>query len=160
MTIVLGFRPALTRDAAALSRLALRSKAYWGYPKEFMLACEAELRVSAQAIGAGEIYCEVALDRQQPIGFYTLEDLHHEQIELGALFVDPPCIGQGVGRQLMERAKSRAAQLGAQVLTIQGDPHALAFYRAAGAEACGERESSSIPGRMLPLLRIELRAQS
>jgi len=116
------------------------------------------LTVPAQAIAAGEIHGEVALDGKRPIGFYTLEDLRDGQIELGALFVDPPCIGQGVGRQLLERAKSRAAQLGARVLSIQGDPHALAFYRAAGATLCGERESGSIAGRMLPLLRIELRA--
>jgi predicted N-acetyltransferase YhbS len=160
MPLALSFRPALATDAANLSRLARRSKAHWGYSDEFMLACEAELTVSAQAMDEGEIYCEVALDRQQPIGFYTLEDLCDAQIDLGALFVDPPYIGQGVGRQLMERAKASAAQLGASVLTIQGDPHALAFYRAAGAQLCSERESGSIPGRMLPLLRIELRAQS
>jgi len=160
MTIALSFRPALAQDAAGLSRLALRSKAHWGYPDEFMRACAEELAVSAQAIDKDEIHYEVALDRQQPIGFYTLEDLGAWEIELGALFVDPPYIGLGIGRQLIERAKSRAAQLGARVLTIQGDPHALAFYRAAGAELCGERESDSIPGRMLPLLRIDLRAQS
>jgi GNAT superfamily N-acetyltransferase len=160
MALALSFRPALATDAANLSRLARRSKAHWGYSDEFMLACEAELTVSSQAMDEGEIYCEVALDRQQPIGFYTLEDLCDAQIELGALFVDPPYIGQGVGRQLIERAKSRAARLGARVLTIQGDPHALAFYRAAGAQLYAERESGSIAGRMLPLLRIELRAHS
>ena len=160
MTIAVIFRPALAQDAAGLSRLALRSKAHWGYPDEFMRACEEELAVCAQAINKGETHYEVALDRQQPIGFYALEDLGAGGAELGALFVDPPYIGLGIGRQLIERAKSRAAQSGARVLTIQGDPHALAFYRAAGAELCGERESDSIPGRMLPLLRIDLRAQS
>jgi len=159
MSLVISFRPALATDAVKLSRLALRSKAYWGYPQDFMLACEEELAVSAQAIEDGETHYEVALDQQRLIGFYALEDLCDGEIELGALFVDPPYIGQGVGRQLMARARSCAAQLGARVLKIQGDPHALAFYRAAGAELCGERESGSIPGRMLPLLRIELHAQ-
>ena len=159
MAVTLSFRSALATDAVKLSRLAQRSKAYWGYPQEFMLACEEELAVPAQAIERGEIHYEVALERQQLVGFSALEGLSDGEIELGALFVDPPYIGQGVGRQLMTRAKSRAAQLGARVLTIQGDPHALAFYRAAGAKLCGERESGSIPGRMLPLLRIELQAQ-
>lgn len=156
MTLMLDFRPALAQDSGALSALAQRSKAHWGYSAEFMLACRQELTVTAAAIDASGSYYEVALDRHQAVGFYALEDLCVDQIELGALFVDPPHIGQGVGRQLIERAKSRALHLGARTLTIQGDPHALAFYRAAGAELCGERESGSIPGRMLPLLRIEL----
>jgi len=158
MTIALSFRPALAEDAEGLTRLALRSKAYWGYPDKFMLACQQELTVTAASIRGGDIYYEVALERQTLIGFYALEGLCDEQIELVALFVDPPYIGQGIGRQLMERAKSRAAQSGAHRLTIQGDPHALEFYRAAGAKLCGERESASIPGRMLPLLSIELYA--
>jgi GNAT superfamily N-acetyltransferase len=159
MALALSFRPALATDAANLSLLARRSKAHWGYPDEFMLACQQELTTTEASIRDGDIYYEVALERQTVIGFYALEGLGDDEIELGALFVDPPYIGQGIGRQLMERAKSRAARLGAHRLTIQGDPHALEFYRAAGAKLCGERESDSIPGRMLPLLSIELNAR-
>ena len=53
-------------------------------------------------------------------------------------------------------AKAHAVKLGAHTMTIQGDPHALEFYRAAGASVIGEMESGSIPGRFLPLLEIPL----
>ena len=70
--------------------------------------------------------------------------------------MEPKYIGQGIGRQLMARAKAHAIKLGANTMTIQGDPHALEFYRAAGARVIGEMESGSIPGRFLPLLEIPL----
>lgn len=45
---------------------------------------------------------------------------------------------------------------GYRVLVIQGDPHAASFYHACGAKQIGAKVSASIPGRMLPLLEIEL----
>ena len=94
--------------------------------------------------------------QQELVGFYTLENLADTRIELGALFVEPKYIGQGIGKQLMDRAKIHATQLGAHTMTIQGDPHALEFYHVAGASIIGELESGSIPGRFLPLLEIPL----
>jgi len=150
------FRDALPSDATGLCELAFRSKAHWGYPTEFMQACRRELTVTPEAIAAEEIQTVVAVIRQELAGFYTLEDLADTRIELSALFVEPKHIGRGVGRQLMSHAKSLAVKLGAHIMTIQGDPHALEFYRAAGANVIGEMESGSIPGRFLPLLEILL----
>ena len=152
----LTFRDAFITEAPELSRLATRSKAYWGYPAEFMRACEQELTVSAAEISATDNHFVVAIDRQELIGFYALERMSEGEIELIAMFVEPQYIGKGVGRQLMQQAINHAVQLGAKRLTIQSDPHAQAFYQAAGAEPCGERESGSIPGRFLPILQIEL----
>ena len=45
---------------------------------------------------------------------------------------------------------------GYRVLVIQGDPHAATFDHACGAKQIGAKVSASIPGRMLPLLEIEL----
>ena len=39
---------------------------------------------------------------------------------------------------------------------IQGDPNAEGFYLRCGAVRIGERESASIPRRMLPLFEIRL----
>jgi len=39
-------RTASLGDAPLISSLATRSKAYWGYPDEFMQACQDELKVS------------------------------------------------------------------------------------------------------------------
>ena len=56
----------------------------------------------------------------------------------------------------MESAKQEARGLGAECLIVQGDPNAESFYRAAGGICTGQSESGSVPGRFLPLFRIDL----
>ena len=58
----------------------------------------------------------------------------------------------------MRHATSTASTLGFKTMLIQGDPHAEAFYRVMGAVKIGARLSVSIPGRELPLYRIDLAA--
>ena len=151
-------RAATEQDGPRLSQLAIQAKAYWGYPAEFMHACYAELTVTAEAIASNENHFVVAMQQQELIGFYALEGLveqqSNKQIELGALYVTPKHIGKGIGRLLMTRAIAHAGMLGAHSLFIQSDPHAIDFYRAAGAVVVGKKESGSIPGRFLPLLEV------
>jgi GNAT superfamily N-acetyltransferase len=149
-------RDAVPDDAAYLSLLAIRSKAHWGYSAEFMDACVNELSVSPGQIENCDFHYVVAMVNAQVAGFYALEGLSGEEIELGALFVDPDHIGTGVGKALVERAKLHAVNLGARKLNIQGDPNAVIFYRAAGGELTGSKESDSIPGRFLPTFQISL----
>lgn len=143
-------------EAASLSALALRSKAYWGYSAEFIAACRAELTYSADQIQGDNFRFFVAENGGSLIGFYALGQLSIDELELEALFVDPPYIGKGYGRALIEHAKRTAAELGAAFLIIQGDPNAERFYRAAGGKPTGCRESASIPGRYLPTFAISL----
>ena len=162
-------------DAQALTTIAIESKATWGYSRQFMAACREELTVCAQALrdpacdyfigehdgnmvafyglGAVELSSPplLRLNGQQP-----LEPSAAEALELVALFVTPGYIGRGVGRRLIEHAKTRAVARGARVLLIQSDPHAQSFYLAVGAKRVGERASGSIAGRMLPLFEIAL----
>jgi N-acetylglutamate synthase-like GNAT family acetyltransferase len=151
-------RAATEQDASRLRQLAIQAKAYWGYPAEFMHACYAELTVTAAAIASSEKHFVVAMQQQELVGFYALECLVDQQgdkqIELGALYVRPQHIGKGIGRLLMDRAKAHAGMLGARSVFIQSDPHAVEFYRAAGAVVVGEKESGSIPRRFLPLLEV------
>ena len=64
------------------------------------------------------------------------------------------------GRLLFAHAVATARRLGYQTLTIEADPFAEAFYRAMGAERVGEVPSEVAAGRMLPLLRVELRDEA
>ena len=89
-------------------------------------------------------------------GFYALELLGPDDVELEALFVEPEMIGRGFGRTLIEHAKARASTLGIRQMVIQGEPNAQAFYEAAGGVCDGRRESSSISGRFLRIFRIDL----
>ena len=156
MSKAVSIRDAAARDSKILSALAMRSKAYWGYSESFMNACIDELSVSTADIADNACHYVVAELDGEIIGFYSLEGLRQGEIELGALFVDPGHIGTGTGRTLIERAKTHARELGASILSIQGDPNATKFYRAAGAVETGRRESESIRGRFLPVFQIEL----
>jgi GNAT superfamily N-acetyltransferase len=76
--------------------------------------------------------------------------------ELSSLFVEPAQLRCGAGRQLFDWAKRTARGAGAAYLVIEADPHAAGFYRRMGAIDAGTVPSGSIPGRMLPLLKLSL----
>ena len=137
-----------------MTALALRSKAYWGYSKQFIEACRVELTYDAGHLRSNVVRVVEVGDRI--IGFYSLERISETEAELCAMFVEPDHIGRGFGRALISHAKATARELGFASILIQGDPHAAAFYRAAGGVPCGEADSRSIPGRALPLFRIHL----
>jgi GNAT superfamily N-acetyltransferase len=121
-----------------------------------MAACRTELTYTAADIDRD---CLVVIEDDANggiVGFYALERLPAGDVELGALFVEPSAIGRGYGRTLLDDAKARASRMGAAYLVIQGDPHAAAFYGAAGARITGTRESASIPGRFLPTFVVDL----
>jgi GNAT superfamily N-acetyltransferase len=149
-------RPAVPGDAAKLSELALRSKAYWGYSFDFIDSCRDELTYTADQIEGQAFIFTIAELAGQLAGFYTLEELSSSKFDLRALFVDPDRIGTGIGHALITHARNVAAQNGATHIVVQSDPHALAFYEHIGAVYDGEEESESIPGRYLPTLVISL----
>ena len=142
-----------------MSRLAMRSKAHWGYSKEFLDACKAELTVDPARIGSIGYDYYICCDSTTILGFYALERLSKDNYELEALFVEPAHIGTGVGRSLMRHAIRTAANRGAARLIIQGDPNANDFYVAAGARQTGNRESGSVPGRFLPVFEVEIKRE-
>ena len=147
-------RAATASEAGDLSALAMRSKAHWGYSVEFMQACRGELSYSADYIRENPVF--VAQAEAAVVGFYAFERVSGSEAELTAMFVAPEHIGRGFGRALITHAKDTARRQGFESIIIQGDPNAIAFYQAAGGVRCGERESGSIPGRVLPLFRIRL----
>lgn len=159
-------RPAQSSEAAALSAIALRSKAYWGYSRDFMDRCREELSYSGNQLASDGYSFQVfeaaegirgfyAIEWQQPtIGQTSVGEAH--ACELEALFVDPPYIGHGIGKALMDHAKSSARERGIHRIIIQGDPNAAKFYCIAGGVHTGDRESGSIAGRSLPVFEIAL----
>lgn len=144
-------RPARAEELTQLTQLALRSKASWGYSAAFMQACRAELTVRAEHLP--HVFVDEA-DGSTLLGFYALSRSDAQRAELEFLFVEPAQLRRGVGRRLVRHALELARSWGCDRIVIQGDPHALAFYRALGAVQSGERASDSIPGRRLPVLEL------
>ncbi len=141
-------RQARVSEAAALSDLAMRSKAHWGYDDAFMQACRAELTVSAATIEAGHVWvCEAG--GGDLAGFFDLR-LEDDVAEVYDVFVDPPAMGQGAGSLLWRKLEEVACEMGARKIGIDADPNAVGYYEHMGAKVVGEAPSGSIPGRMLP----------
>ncbi|WP_420347461.1 GNAT family N-acetyltransferase [Pelagibius sp.] len=146
-------RPAVEEELPALSALCLRSKAVWGYDDAFMAACREELTLTPADLQNDQL--QVAEDDEGVVGVVKL-DIESESAELSKLFIEPARIGSGAGRVLFTWAVERARGLGAKTMRIESDPDAAAFYRHMGAEVVGTAPSGSIPGRVLPLLTLDL----
>ncbi|MDA1059328.1 MAG: GNAT family N-acetyltransferase [Proteobacteria bacterium] len=145
-------RDATPDEDVALSALAMRSKAHWGYDTAFMDACRTELTVTPTMITTGEVRVAVDDKDEQVQGFYRLAIANGEaNVEL--LYVEPVAIGCGVGRVLWQDLCARAALAKATTVRIEADPNAVVFYERMGAVRIGDCPSGSIPGRTLPLLR-------
>jgi GNAT superfamily N-acetyltransferase len=146
-------RAARPGEAALLTELALRSKGYWGYDQAFLDSCRPELTIRPEEVAARCIVVAEAAGRI--LGFYSV-DGRPPAGELGNMWVEPAWIGTGVGRRLWQHAMTTARKAGFVTLRIGADPGAEGFYRAMGAQRIGEEPSASIPGRMLPLLRVQV----
>ena len=133
-------RPAVADEADELSALAKRSKAHWGYSREFIEACADELRVDPKRLSDPDYDCFVAALGDDVLGYGALQRESAAQYELDALFIEPEHFGRGIGRKLIKHAVQRVSDTGGRVITIQGDPNAAKFYLAIGAREVGSRE--------------------
>jgi len=114
---------------------------------------------------AGELTLDAEALRVQPAwvlerahgvaGFYTLLGCDPGEVELEHLFVEPVLLRRGYGARLFAHALQEARSRGWRRMRIQSDPNAEAFYVAQGARLV-RHIASSIPGRSLPLMRVEL----
>lgn len=93
-----------------------------------MEACRAELTYASQQISNPNFYFYRAEQAAILLGFYGLERLSSHQMELMALFIDPPFIRQGHGQMLFQHVQATVTTHEAQTLIIQIDPNAQAFY--------------------------------
>ena len=152
-------QPARLWHRAALGRMAMESKAFWGYDQSFLLACAQDLQVSWSALLSGSVWIAKG-DDGSFLGFYCVE-YGDDGPELTHLFVRPLAMGQGLGRYLWTHALreicKRKSSVQKWTLTIHSDPHAAGFYETMGAVMTGRAESSVKPGRFLPVYEYEIK---
>ncbi|WP_412026217.1 GNAT family N-acetyltransferase [Burkholderia cepacia] len=139
-------------DADQLTKLAFLSKAHWGYPTEWLELWEADLTVTPEMIEDSIAF--VAETGERIIGFWVRASMDSDEPTRGWLFVHPDHMGQGVARALWSELRKEAAARGIRSFVIEADPNAVPFYLALGAEKIGEKESTVIPGRLFPILRV------
>jgi ribosomal protein S18 acetylase RimI-like enzyme len=138
----MNIRPAQGHEAEALTALALKAKAYWGYPADTIELWKQDLTVSAHTITSRPTF--VAVLGNEIVGFYSLSPSHHFW-KLDHLWVLPQFMDRGIGRALVAHAQKTAAGGGASSVTVDADPNAESFYLACGADRCGE-VPAPIPG--------------
>jgi ribosomal protein S18 acetylase RimI-like enzyme len=85
------------------------------------------------------------------LGFATVVVEEDGQLDLEDLFVDPQCRRRGIARRLILDAVRTAREAGHQRLSVTGNPHALAFYRAVGFVEIGQVETALAPAPRLQL---------
>lgn len=151
----MSIRRARANEAAALTALAIRSKAWWGYDPAFMARAEAELTFQPARFEPDFLVFALE-DNGRIAGFYSLIPLTPETIEMNDFFVDPDHIGRGAGRRLWLHAVQIARSLNYQSILLTADPHAEAFYRKCGATTIGFIPSGVQEGRSLPRMEYEL----
>ena len=150
-------RRARFNEAHQLTELALRSKASWGYSKEFVNACRAELTFTAAKMAASDVW--VAVVDEMIAGMVALKvATDAAKAELEDLFVEPTLQGRRIGAALVAAALDACRLKGAKVLSVDADPNAEGFYQRFGFHTVGRSPSGSIPGRTLPRMQLHLAA--
>ena len=142
-------------EADEISRMVMLSKRSNGYDDAFMAQCVYSLRVTEKDILTrmvwvaydGAVKGAAILDLGGKAGHGTVS----------SFFVHPAAKRQGIGRRLFERLLSAAKSAELSHLQLDADPAAVPFYQALGFRTSGQSPSDAIPGRMLPLMELELR---
>ncbi len=116
-------RPADPSEAGALSALAVRAKAHWGYPEEWLRRWNSELTVTPEYLRANVTFVVVSAAAAFCLGLGGQASLAHR-----------PCPDRPSARQ-------RRTRPGTPV-EVLSDPFAEAFYlRGRAAHRCPEPRS-------------------
>lgn len=126
-------RPARPQDRDALGALKLRASLAWGDNVEALQDLPEARQVPAEHLPAA-----IVAERDGAIaGFATVLPRGDGEAELEDLFVDPAAWGQGIGRQLLAEAGTRAVALGARSLHVVAGGRARPFYERCGFRVTG-----------------------
>jgi N-acetylglutamate synthase-like GNAT family acetyltransferase len=151
-------RRAQPADVQALNELIARSKGHWGYEESVLSAYRGALSLTPAVIEREPVHCALA-----SVGAAgTIAGVSHlawgagAEMELHRLFVEPACIGRGVGTLLWDHAVRLSRSMGAEALVFDSDPHARPFYEGRGAVVIGEHASTVVAGLRIPRMRYTL----
>lgn len=128
-------RRATAEDADALSDLAHRAKAHWGYPAHWMREWDAQLTIIPGYLELHDVW--VSEREGAVIGMCALED-RGDRWNLEHVWVEPAAHGHGVGRALVMHALGEARRRHPGVVELLADPFATGFYERLGARRAGD----------------------
>jgi GNAT superfamily N-acetyltransferase len=154
LAIVRTRAPVLIRDGGAaeqrlLTELQRRASLHWEAYREELLAHPHAVDLPVEQIEDGLV--RVAELGADVVGFSVLLRSAHGACELDGMFVEPPRMGAGVGRALIEDARRIAGERGATRIEVVAESRGGRVLPAAwrtGAEA--------VPSRFGPARRMRL----
>jgi predicted N-acetyltransferase YhbS len=151
MSDAIQFRSATGADAPALTALARRAKASWGYPPAWLAAWEGDLTLTPDYLEYHRAF--VAEREGQVVGVVVLEE-HPARWSLEHVWVDPDAQGRGTGRALVEHALAVAVAYRQGPVEVVSDHFAGPFYERLGAVRVGAQPAPmpEADDRMLPIL--------
>lgn len=132
-------------DAEKLTALTIRSKSHWGYSAEQIEEWNDVLTITVDYIENDEL-----------IGYYSFFKLDGKSVKLDNVFIDPPFMGKGYGKKLMNDFYYRIQQIGFKKIILDSDPHAEEFYKKLGFKVVGQL-ASSIKNRFLPIMELDVK---
>ena len=144
---MLNIRKASEQEAELLTKLAIRSEAYWGYDRSYMKKFQSMYAVTEDFISRNPTF--VLEDENEIIGFYGFL-INKGETCFEYLFIEPRDIGLGYGKKLWNHAVETGKTLGIKEFVIVTSPQAKEFYLKMGAVQTGEVESLVKKGRMIP----------
>ena len=144
---------AVVADIDTLNRISLASKKHWRYPQDWIDHWREDLKVTTTHFEEHQVIKAVLENEGQEIivGFCIVGETDQEY-EVLHLWVDPPYIGKGYGKTLLNQALEMAITTPKDIL-VEADPNAEAFYKAMGFVTFDEVKSIYPEGRVLPLMR-------
>jgi len=146
-------REAKIAEANFLSELAVRSKSFWPYDKDFIKDAVDDLTLNPKHIKNGMVF--VYEQENKVVGYYGF--CVDEEPEMICLFVEPEFIGKGIGAELWRHSVAFAKKQGWSKFKIVADPYAAEkFYFKVGCKQIGEFQSPVRRNRKLPLLEFDV----
>ncbi|BBH53105.1 GNAT family N-acetyltransferase [Fluviispira sanaruensis] len=147
-------RNAKVDDCAQLTELASISKAYWGYPNEWLELWKKDLFITAKTLK--DSVSVLAEQNGVIIGFWCREAIQTEKVTGGSLFIHPKYMGQGLAKNLWRALSLELKEKKISSFLIEADPNAVPFYLSIGAVQVGEEYSKVIKERKIPILKLNL----
>lgn len=145
---VVVIRAGRAADYERLRELTFESKAHWGYDRGFVRAWADGLEFPR----GGERW--VAEEDGTIVAWAALTPPRDGVAVLDHLWVDPACLGRGIGTQLFRLAAERARELGAERMEWGAEPNAVGFYEKTGGRFL--RDHVTEWGRVAPWMGLEL----
>lgn len=138
---MLTVRAAEPHDVPALRAIYRAASLGNAGDREALLANPEALEWDPSTIGRATVL--VAVDGDAVVGFATAlpSAAAAAEWELDDLFVAPDAQRRGAGRALVDAIARAGRAAGATALAVTGNPHALAFYAAAGFSVIGRAET-------------------